>query len=148
VSEICPGACCTGAVCAITTGPTTCTSGGGVFQAGVLTCEASTCVTANVTCCRGATCAVIAAGTCPPNGTIPGVGSSVASGASCTGNTFAGCCSADFNKSGASDVDDIFAYMNAWFSLSPYADITSNGANTPDTDDIFAWFNAWFSGCT
>jgi hypothetical protein len=58
-------------------------------------------------------------------------------------------CSADFDTSGATDPDDLFAFLDAWF-----ADNGSTGAGiasdfdhnqTADPDDLFAFLDAWFA---
>ncbi len=57
-------------------------------------------------------------------------------------------CTADFNCSGrpnAVAVDDIFAFLTAWFALDPRADINGIGGIT--VPDIFAFLTAWFAGC-
>ena len=102
---------------------------------------------ATVVCCRGVTCAVIAAVDC----TAPaGIGISNFTGTSCTGQSaiFAGCCYADFNKSGVKDVADIFAFLSAWFANSPFSDVGGDGTGTRDVSDIFQFLSAWFVGCT
>ena len=54
-------------------------------------------------------------------------------------------CPADFNGSGGSTVDDLFAYFNAWFVGDVRADF--NGAGGVTVDDLFGYINAWFTGC-
>jgi len=102
-----------------------------------------------VVCCRGVTCAVIAAADC----TAPaGVGVRIlpASTTTCAGQSAinAGCCYADFNKSGVKDVADIFAFLSAWFANSPFSDVGGDGTGTRDVSDIFQFLSAWFVGCT
>ncbi len=53
-------------------------------------------------------------------------------------------CVADFDCSGTVEIDDIFAFLNAWFDGADVADVTGNGLSF---DDIFAFLNAWFAGC-
>ncbi|MBY0262509.1 MAG: proprotein convertase P-domain-containing protein [Phycisphaerales bacterium] len=105
------------------------------------------CAPSTVICCRGATCAVITPAAC----TAPaGIGIRTVTGSSCAGQSAsnAGCCYADFNKSGVKDVADIFAYLSAWFANSPFSDVGGNGTGTRDVSDIFQFLSAWFAGCT
>ena len=103
-----------------------------------------------VVCCRGVTCTIVAsAAAC----TAPaGVGIRVlpASATSCAGQSAvnAGCCYADFNKSGVKDVADIFAFLSAWFANSPFSDVGGDGTGTRDVSDIFQFLSAWFVGCS
>ncbi|MBY0262803.1 MAG: immunoglobulin domain-containing protein, partial [Phycisphaerales bacterium] len=53
-------------------------------------------------------------------------------------------CQADFDASGTRDVNDIFAFLSAWFAGLPAADINSDGR---DVNDIFAFLSLWFAGC-
>lgn len=94
-------------------------------------------------CCRGATCAVtwsayactiaggrfILAGTCDP----------AVSGA-------ARCCRADFDQNEQRTIDDVFLFINAWFSADPRCDV-SIPQNGIDVDDIFVFVDLWFLGC-
>ena len=54
-------------------------------------------------------------------------------------------CIADFDGSGTRDVSDIFAFLSAWFSGDPRANV--NGVNGIEVGDIFAFLSAWFAGC-
>lgn len=54
-------------------------------------------------------------------------------------------CPADFNGSGSLTIDDLFLFINAWFSSLPGADF--NGANGITIDDLFLYLNAYFVGC-
>ncbi len=54
-------------------------------------------------------------------------------------------CPADFDGLNGVDIQDIFAFLNAWFAGSPSADF--DGLNGVDIQDIFAFLNAWFAGC-
>jgi hypothetical protein len=49
----------------------------------------------------------------------------------------------DFNRSGATDLLDIFAFLNAWFASDPRADWNGNGA--VDLLDIFTFLTDWFN---
>ena len=101
---------------------------------------------ATAVCCRGATCAVL-----PPDQCVAPAGTGVKTfdGSSCSGaaSTTAGCCYADFNKTGGRDVADIFGFLTAWFSDSPFADVGGDGTGIRDVADIFAFLTLWFQGC-
>ena len=58
------------------------------------------------------------------------------------------CCYADFNHNGVIEVQDIFDFLNAWFSGSPYTRIGGDGALPTRIQDIFDFLNLWFTqGC-
>jgi hypothetical protein len=52
--------------------------------------------------------------------------------------------SVDFDGVGGLTVQDIFAYLNAWFAGDPRADFNGGGLAV---QDIFDFLNAWFAGC-
>jgi hypothetical protein len=52
--------------------------------------------------------------------------------------------SVDFDGVGGLTVQDIFAYLNAWFASDPRADFNGGGLAA---QDIFDFLNAWFAGC-
>lgn len=54
-------------------------------------------------------------------------------------------CTADFDRNGTRNADDIFSFLDAWFSLSASADV--NHSDQVTADDIFAFLDAWFAGC-
>lgn len=54
-------------------------------------------------------------------------------------------CRADFSGDGSTAIDDMFLYLNAWFSGHAAADI--DGVNGVAIDDLFLFLNAWFTGC-
>ncbi len=54
-------------------------------------------------------------------------------------------CAADFDGSGTLTVQDIFAFLNAWFGGQSSADFDGAGGLT--VNDVFAFLNAWFGGC-
>lgn len=69
----------------------------------------------------------------------------LAHGAGSTGGIVSLCpCVADVDGSGTVTVQDLFAYLNAWFAGDPQADLNDNGV---DVQDIFDFLNAWFAGC-
>lgn len=94
-----------------------------------------------VTCCRGATCGQVVVAACVPNGTNLGVG--VACNA--PGNFVTPCCKANFNQTGGVSVQDIFAFLTAWFVNDPIADF--DGVGGVAVADIFGFLSAWFAGC-
>jgi glucose/arabinose dehydrogenase len=53
-------------------------------------------------------------------------------------------CPSDFNRSGTLEVQDIFDFLNAWFSSDPRADFNGGGLGV---QDIFDFLNDWFTGC-
>jgi hypothetical protein len=55
------------------------------------------------------------------------------------------CCLADFDGSGVHEVEDVFAFLIAWFADLPSTDYNGNGHR--DVPDIFAFLSAWFAGC-
>ena len=54
-------------------------------------------------------------------------------------------CIANFDGVGGVAVPDIFAFLSAWFSQNPVADVNQNGSF--DVPDIFGFLSHWFSGC-
>lgn len=54
-----------------------------------------------------------------------------------------GACVADFNGSHSVTVQDIFDFLQAWFSGDPRADVNQSGTVT--VLDIFAFLAAWFA---
>jgi autotransporter-associated beta strand protein len=99
-------------------------------------------------CCRGATCdASIDQVSCVGAGTA-GASFSIASGTCNSGlSTSTPCCYADFNKVNGISVQDIFDFLNAWFSGSLYAIPGGDGASgTLAVQNIFDFLNAWFAG--
>ncbi len=54
-------------------------------------------------------------------------------------------CFADFNCSGATNVQDIFDFLAAWFAGNPNANF--NGVGGINIQDIFDFLAAWFVGC-
>jgi hypothetical protein len=53
-------------------------------------------------------------------------------------------CVADFDCSGGLAIEDIFAFLNAWFAGAASADVNGGGLAV---SDIFDFLNAWFAGC-
>ena len=54
-------------------------------------------------------------------------------------------CPADFDGSGQVAIDDLFHYLNAFFTNNPAAD--TDGVGGVSIDDLFQFFNFWFRGC-
>ena len=54
-------------------------------------------------------------------------------------------CIPDFNCANGVSVQDIFDFLQAWFSGNPRADV--NAAGGIGTQDIFDFLGAWFGGC-
>lgn len=54
-------------------------------------------------------------------------------------------CLADFDGAGGVQVNDLFAFLTAWFAGNPAADMNQNGGN--DVPDIFQFLSLWFAGC-
>lgn len=54
-------------------------------------------------------------------------------------------CPADFDGDGVSTVNDIFAFLGAWFAGATAAD--ADGSGTVSVQDIFVFLNLWFQGC-
>ncbi|MCB0352863.1 MAG: hypothetical protein KDD64_05035, partial [Bdellovibrionales bacterium] len=54
-------------------------------------------------------------------------------------------CHADFNGDGIVNVDDLFAFLSAWFAQSMSADF--DGSGDIDVPDIFLFLTVWFEGC-
>ena len=54
-------------------------------------------------------------------------------------------CIADFDHSGQTSIDDLFLFLNAWFTGSSSANV--NGSQGVTIDDLFLFFNVWFTGC-
>ena len=95
-------------------------------------------------CCAGSTCTIVSQSGCAgPGSRFTGPG--LACNASLSTNV--PCCRADFNQDGIVSIDDLFLYINAHFSSSPAAAITSNGTSPPVLDDLFLYINAYFVGC-
>lgn len=69
----------------------------------------------------------------------------IARGANSSGTTVSLCpCAADFDGSGDATVQDVFAFLNAWFAGDVRTDLDGDGVNV---QDIFLFLNTWFAGC-
>lgn len=139
------GACCNGSTCTVQAAGTC----EGSFVGINTLCTPALCSPqVSGTCCIGALCIPNPSQSAcvSPEPTIGAV--FVASVATCNpaGNTQSPCCYADFNKSGAISPQDIFDFLNAWFSSSPYARVAGDGISPPVVQDLFEFLNAWFIG--
>lgn len=54
-------------------------------------------------------------------------------------------CPGDFNNDHEETIQDIFAFLNAWFAGLPTGDFNHSGEST--VQDIFDFLSAWFAGC-
>jgi hypothetical protein len=54
-------------------------------------------------------------------------------------------CPADFNQDTHTTIDDIFAFLDAWFAHDPRADVNMDGLS--NVQDIFDFLTTWFAGC-
>src|SRR5262249_13380997 len=52
-------------------------------------------------------------------------------------------CPADVNHSGAGNIDDLLAVINAWGACAPPCPPDINGNGVVDIDDLLAVINAW-----
>ena len=60
-------------------------------------------------------------------------------------------CPADFDASGSLGINDIFAFISAWFNSAATGPVGNpadfNEDGVVNVQDIFAFLNAWFVGC-
>jgi hypothetical protein len=131
-----PGRCCveTGS-CSLTL-QATCT-GASVWSA-AQTCDPNPCPQPGA-CCTGSHCVVGFATAC--TGQYHGDNSVCGT----PGNPTT-CCVANFDGINGVAVQDIFAYLSAWFAGDPRADV--NGTPGLSVYDIFAFLQIWFTGCS
>ncbi|MFN7020436.1 MAG: GC-type dockerin domain-anchored protein [Phycisphaerales bacterium] len=59
--------------------------------------------------------------------------------------TISSFCPADFNRGGSVTLQDVFDYLDAWFTSDPEADMDQSGTVT--IQDIFTFLGDWFAGC-
>ncbi len=127
------GSCCDSTGACTLTLPADCTAGNPWTNA--TTCTPNPCTALLLgACCDGTGCVVTDQNGC--------LGSFLGAGSVC-GST--SCCPADFDQSGAADVQDIFTFLGAWFSADPHTDINLSGSI--DIQDIFDFLAVWFAGC-
>jgi Calcineurin-like phosphoesterase len=132
-----PGACCAaGGVCTLSADVAGCT---GTFQGAGTMCMPSTCPQPGA-CCNGTACTVAVQSAC--TGTFRGPGTVCNPLGNANPTT---CCPANFNQVDGLSVQDIFAFLAAWFNGDIAADFDQSGALA--VADIFAFLAAWFAGC-
>jgi hypothetical protein len=100
-------------------------------------------------CCRGATCSPIPAASCVP---LPGNGGARyvnhAQACNAPGQFRTPCCYVDYNKDGVVGVQDVFDFLNDWFSMRATAIVGGNGnPGVFYVQQIFDFLNAFFAGC-
>lgn len=113
----------------------------------VSTADRFTYSAASIVCCRGATCAIVAPGACTVASGLAGASTPGATACNASGNALTPCCLADYNKSGALTVQDIFDFLNDWFASSPYSAAGAGPADPLTVQNIFTFLNMWFAGC-
>ena len=140
-------ACCFGnGTCTLVT-QVQCQASGGVYQGAGVSCSLNLCTPLQGACCAGSTCSLTTSTGCTgANRRFVGNGTAC----NAAGNSTTPCCKADFNQSSATgtggvNVQDIFAFLAAWFSKDPTADF--DGSGTITVQDIFSFLAAWFTGC-
>ncbi len=132
-----PGACCdtaTGACFLVIQA----SCGAGNTWNGSSVCTAHLCPQPTGACCLGTGCSINTSDGCV--GRFMGVGT--ACGPSGNPTT---CCAANFDQVNGITVNDIFAFLSAWFAGNFEADINTDG--TLSVPDIFTFLNKWFQGC-
>jgi hypothetical protein len=102
------------------------------------TCDPNPCPQPGA-CCAGSHCVVVFAAAC--GGQYHGDSSVCGT----LGNPTT-CCVANFDGINGVAVQDIFAYLSAWFAGDPRADV--NGTAGLSVYDIFAFLQIWFNGCS
>jgi len=92
-------------------------------------------------CCSGANCVVGSPNNCVgPNTRFAGIGTAC----NPPGNFSSPCCKADVNQDGFVTVQDVFDFLNAYFTGSTQADINGGGVSL---QDVFDFLLAYFRGC-
>ncbi len=132
------GACCAADGSCSLTDSGTCAA---AFQGAGTICSPNPCPLPTGACCFGTTCSATTQAAC--------VGANhafTAVGQACNpaNNFVAPCCKANFNQNGTLEVQDIFDFLGAWFSLDPASDFNGGGVSV---QDIFDFLGAWFAGC-
>ncbi|MBY0313582.1 MAG: hypothetical protein K2W85_16075 [Phycisphaerales bacterium] len=138
------GACCDSALGCTVTLATQCP---GTYVGNSTVCLPTSCSTGTGVCCIGTVCKLTTSGECAPRAG-DNVGAVFNTGTQCnpSGNRVMPCCHADFDKDGQTTVQDVFAYLNAWFASNPYAVVEGDGVQLPVVQDIFNYLNLWFAG--
>jgi acetyl esterase/lipase len=94
-------------------------------------------------CCVGARCEVREGADCAGPGLGFGGPGSVCNPAAASRP----CCYADFDRSGAVDILDVFAYLRAWFDGREAAATLEPSPTRPALPHLFRYLNLWFAGC-
>jgi hypothetical protein len=93
-------------------------------------------------CCSGSSCSATTSAACTgANTSFSGNGTAC----NAAGNYTTPCCKADYNHVGGVTVQDIFDFLNGYFTVNLQADANGNGAVT--VQDIFDFLGAYFAGC-
>ncbi len=138
VSSATTGACCAANGSCTLTDAASCAA---VFQGLGSICSPNPCPQPGGACCFGSTCSITSAAACSGvNRRFAGPSTSC----NAIGNTTTPCCLANFNQNATLEPQDIFDFLNAWFTLDPTADINGSGVSI---QDIFDFLTAWFAGC-
>jgi hypothetical protein len=104
--------------------------------------EAGTPCNATGACCSGSSCSATTSAACTgANTSFSGNGTAC----NAAGNYTTPCCKADYNHVGGVTVQDIFDFLNGYFTVNLQADANGNGAVT--VQDIFDFLGAYFAGC-
>lgn len=135
------GACCTTSGACELSASDHCT---GTYMGDWTACSPSICPAYPGACCIGATCRTSLPSECVPIGLAGAVFKGP--GTSCQSAAGPICCYADFNKANSVTIQDIFDFLNEWFSGSATAQVGGSGQGSPVIQDIFSFLNAWFAG--
>lgn len=106
------------------------------------TCNPNPCSASQGACCGSGGCVIADETGCTSAGGEwkgPGTGCQGQSGNPIT------CCIANFNQMDGVTVQDLFDYLDAWFTLAPAANL--NGDTNVTVQDLFDYLDAWFAGC-
>jgi hypothetical protein len=104
-------------------------------------CPPNPCPQPTGACCNGAACIVRTAVMCTgPYAHFTSVGTAC----NAPNDFHTPCCIADFNKDSVINSQDIFDFLNAWFSNDSASDLNGDGVSV---QDIFDFLNAWLGGC-
>ncbi len=90
-------------------------------------------------CCRAASCVLATTNAC--SGQFHGIGSACG-----TAGNLTTCCPANFDGASGVTVQDIFAFLEAWFAGDVRADFDRDSALS--VFDIFSFLHDWFVGCS
>jgi hypothetical protein len=92
-------------------------------------------------CCSGSVCSLTLQGDClSPSVKFGGPGAAC----NMAGDARTPCCKADFNQSGATEVQDLFAFLAAWFAGDARANFNGGGLSA---QAIYDYLAAWLAGC-